>query len=127
MQASTAPHFDDSWEPVAAACEQLGEGGRVEVLDRAATQRRCASPLFRGAAFYGVGATVQPARLAAGLRDRLLGIGVEIHEDTTVRSLTEQGGGVSRRPTAERSGRPRRSSAPGGRCCGSGRSAARSR
>ena len=94
MQASTAPHFDDSWEPVSAACEQLGEGGRVEVLDRAATQRRCASPLFRGAAFYSVGATVQPARLAAGLRDRLLGIGVEIHEDTTVRSLTEQGGGV---------------------------------
>ena len=104
MQASTAPHFDDTWEPVAAACEQLGEGGRVEVLDRAATQRRCASPLFRGAAFYRVGATVQPARLAAGLRERLLGTGVEIHEDTPVRSLTEQGRRRDRdRPTAERS------------------------
>jgi glycine/D-amino acid oxidase-like deaminating enzyme len=94
LQASTAPHFDGSWEPVATACEELGEGGRVEVLDRASMQRRCGSPLFRGGAFYRVGATVQPARLAAGLRDRLLAIGVEIHEDTAVHSLTEQGGGV---------------------------------
>ena len=41
---------------------------------------RCASPAFRGGAFYPTSATVQPARLALGLRERLLARGVEIYE-----------------------------------------------
>lgn len=92
LQASTATHFDHSWDPVVAACEELGEHGRVEVLDREATLDRCASPLFREAAFYPIAATVQPARLAAGLRERVLELGVEIYENTTVQSLTEHDG-----------------------------------
>ena len=58
------------------------------------TQARCASPLFRAGAFYQAGATVQPARLAAGLRERLLEAGVEIHEHTTVAVAHREGGGV---------------------------------
>ena len=38
LQASTAPHFDDAWAPVADACEELGEEGRIEILDRERTQ-----------------------------------------------------------------------------------------
>ncbi|MCL4286422.1 MAG: FAD-dependent oxidoreductase, partial [Thermoleophilia bacterium] len=94
LQASTAPHFDGAWDPVAAACSELGEEGRIEVLDRAAVRARCDSPLFRCGAFYPMGATVQPARLAAGLRDRVLAAGVEIHEHTRVDSLSERDGGV---------------------------------
>ncbi len=94
LQASTAPHFDDTWGPVAAACEELGERGRIEVLDREATLGRCASPLFRGAAYYPIAATVQPARLAAGLRNRVIEAGVEIYENTMVDSLTEHDGVV---------------------------------
>ena len=79
-----SPHFDRTWEPVAAACEELGERGTVEVArprghPRPAAPRRCsaAAPSTRSAA------TVQPARLADGLRERLLEAGVEIHEGTT--------------------------------------------
>jgi len=94
LQASTAPHFDDAWEPVVEACAELGEEGRIEVLDGAETRRRCDSPLFRESAFYPMGATVQPARLAAGLRARVLESGVEVHEHTPVDSITERGGTV---------------------------------
>ncbi|HET6831095.1 MAG TPA: FAD-dependent oxidoreductase [Solirubrobacterales bacterium] len=95
LQTSTAPHFDGAWDPVVAACAELGEEGRVELLDREAVRARCASPLFRCAAFYPMGATVHPARLAAGLRDRVRAAGVEIHEHTRVDSLRDRDGEVA--------------------------------
>ncbi|MCB0865768.1 MAG: FAD-dependent oxidoreductase [Solirubrobacterales bacterium] len=94
LQASTAPHFDSTWSAIVSSCEELGAEGRVEELDREATAARCASPLFRCAAYYPQGATVQPARLADGLRRRLLDAGVVIHERSAVRSVTEKGGEV---------------------------------
>jgi glycine/D-amino acid oxidase-like deaminating enzyme len=94
LQVSTAPHFDDAWGPVVAACDELGERGRIEVLDSAETRGRCDSPVFRTGAFYPMGATVQPARLAAGLRSRVIDAGVEIHEHTRVDSVDERGGSV---------------------------------
>ncbi|MFN8151639.1 MAG: FAD-dependent oxidoreductase [Solirubrobacterales bacterium] len=94
LQASTAPHFDSTWSAIVSSCEELGEGSRVEELDREATAARCASPLFRASAYYSQGATVQPARLAEGLRRRLLEAGVAIHEHSLVRSVTEKGGEV---------------------------------
>ncbi len=94
LQASTSPRFDGTWEAIAEACGALGAESMVEELDRDGIAARCASPLFRKAAFYPEAATVQPARLAAGLRDRLLAAGVVIHELTPVRSVTERGGEV---------------------------------
>ena len=41
-----------------------------------------------------MGASVQPARLAAGLRARVLEAGVEIHEHTPVDSLADRDGEV---------------------------------
>jgi glycine/D-amino acid oxidase-like deaminating enzyme len=94
LQASTAPPFDHAWEPAADACSELGKSERIVVLDRDGIRARCDSPLFRSAAFYPVAATVQPARLAAGLRDRVVKAGVEVHEHTRVDAVSDSDDGV---------------------------------
>ena len=66
-------------------------GGRVEPvrsLSHDEVAARCASPAFRAGAFYPEAATVQPARLALGLRQRLLAAGVEIYEHSPVLPLS---------------------------------------
>lgn len=66
-------------------------GGRAEPvrpLSPDEVAARCASPAFRGGAFYPDAATVQPARLALGLRRRLIEAGVEIYERSPVQRLT---------------------------------------
>ncbi|MEX2448089.1 MAG: FAD-dependent oxidoreductase [Solirubrobacterales bacterium] len=88
LQVSTAPAHDGAWEQAHVACAALGEGDAIQPLDPAAVAARCASPAFRGGAFYPDAATVQPARLAFGLRERLRGAGVEIYERSPVRRLS---------------------------------------
>jgi glycine/D-amino acid oxidase-like deaminating enzyme len=102
LQVSTAPTQDGVWDQAVAACRELEEGsaaraaagatgkgasGVVQPLSADEVAARCASPAFRGGAFYPDAATVQPARLALGLRERLLAAGVEIHEHSPVRRL----------------------------------------
>jgi glycine/D-amino acid oxidase-like deaminating enzyme len=87
LQVSTAPAHDGSWEEAVAACRELGKGGVVQPLDRDGVAARCASPAFRDGAIYPDSATVQPARLALGLRERLLAAGVEVFERSPVRRL----------------------------------------
>jgi glycine/D-amino acid oxidase-like deaminating enzyme len=60
-------------------------------LTQAEARARCDSPLFRDGAFYPGAATVQPARLAKGLRQRLLDRGVGIFERSRVRRLRVDG------------------------------------
>lgn len=86
LQVSTAAAQDRIWDEPAAACGELGEDC-VQPLAPAEVAARCASPAFRGGAFYPDAATVQPARLAFGLRERLLANGVEIYEHSPVRRL----------------------------------------
>ena len=88
LQVSTAPAHDGSWGEPVAACRELGEGEAVEPLDAAGVAARCASPAFRGGAFYPDAATVQPARLALGLRQRLREAGVDVYERSPVRRLS---------------------------------------
>jgi glycine/D-amino acid oxidase-like deaminating enzyme len=88
LQVSTAPAHDGVWDEAVAACRELGEAKAAQPLDPAGVAVRCASPAFRGGAFYPDSATVQPARLALGLRERLLAAGVEIHEHSPVRRLS---------------------------------------
>ncbi len=88
LQVSTAAAHDGVWDEAVAACRELGQGNLVQVLDPDETAERCASPAFRGAAFYADAATVQPARLALGLRERLLAAGVEIYEHSPARRLS---------------------------------------
>jgi glycine/D-amino acid oxidase-like deaminating enzyme len=87
LQVSTAPAHDGSWEGTVSACRELGEPGAARPLDPAGVAARCASPAFRAGAFYPDAATVQPARLALGLRARLREAGVEIYERSPVRRL----------------------------------------
>jgi glycine/D-amino acid oxidase-like deaminating enzyme len=87
LQVSTAPAHDGAWEEALAACRELGEADAVQPLDADAVALRCASPAFRGGALYPDAATVQPARLALGLRERLARAGVEIYERSPVRRL----------------------------------------
>ena len=91
LQASTSARFDGTWDPAVKACEAVGATGNVEVLDRAGVAARCQAPLFRSAAFYPTAATVQPARLADGLRSRLLAAGVEIRELSPVEKIERRG------------------------------------
>jgi glycine/D-amino acid oxidase-like deaminating enzyme len=87
LQVSTAPAHDGIWNEAVTACRCRGEGAAIEPLSAAEVAARCASPAFRGGALYADAATVQPARLALGLRDRLRGAGVEIYEHSAVRAL----------------------------------------
>jgi len=64
LQVSAAPAQDGAWEETLAACRELGAIDAVQPLDPGAVAARCASPAFRGGAFYPDAATVQPARLA---------------------------------------------------------------
>jgi glycine/D-amino acid oxidase-like deaminating enzyme len=70
---STAPAQD-------GVCADAVDGEHVLALDAAAVRARCASPQFRGGVFVACGANVHPARLAFGLRERLLSRGAAIHE-----------------------------------------------
>ncbi len=94
LQVSAAPAQDGAWEETLAACRELGAIDAVQPLDSAAVAARCASPAFRGGAFYPDAATVQPARLALGLRERLVAAGVAICEHSPVRRLHDGPGGV---------------------------------
>jgi glycine/D-amino acid oxidase-like deaminating enzyme len=97
LQVSTAPAHDGIWDEALAACRELGEGDAAQPLSCAGVAERCASPAFRAGAFYPDAATVQPARLALGLRDRLRQAGVEIYERSPVRRLLDSASGCEAR------------------------------
>jgi glycine/D-amino acid oxidase-like deaminating enzyme len=94
LQVSTAPAHDDAWDETLAACRELGASEACRPLERDAVRARCASPLFRGGAFYPGAATVHPARLVRGLRQRLRERDVVIFERSAVRRVTSSANGV---------------------------------
>jgi glycine/D-amino acid oxidase-like deaminating enzyme len=87
MQVSTAPAHDSVWIEALETCRELGAGDAVQPLDESEVAARCASPAFRSGVLYPGAATVQPARLALGLRERLRVQGVELYESSPVRIL----------------------------------------
>src|ERR1700709_431836 len=87
MRVCTAEGHDHVWVEALAACRELGVDDAFEALSPAQVAERCASPVFRGGVFYPRAATVQPARLAFGLRERVRELEVEICEDSSVRKL----------------------------------------
>jgi glycine/D-amino acid oxidase-like deaminating enzyme len=94
VQVSTAPAHDGSWWRALDACRELGVPEMLQPLSEAEVAARCKSPAFRAGVVSPTSATVQPARLALGLRHALLAAGVEIFEASTVRSFRERAGGV---------------------------------
>ncbi|MGH3136973.1 MAG: NAD(P)/FAD-dependent oxidoreductase [Gaiellaceae bacterium] len=89
--ATTASQFG-SWDGIVDAAAALGAPEEVVSVSADEVRARCASPLFLGGALYRLNATVQPARLALGLRAKLLERGVRIHERTEVTRLKRDGG-----------------------------------
>ncbi len=73
------------------SCSALDAASEIVSLTAAEARAVCDSPLFLGGASHRLNATVQPARLALGLRRRLLERGVRIHERTEVTRLHGDG------------------------------------
>jgi len=94
VMVSTAPAQDGAWREIVAAHAALGDAGGVRELTREEVRARCDSPIFRGGALAQGSATVDPARLALGLRARLVERGVTIHERSRVVALRERPGEV---------------------------------
>ena len=94
LQISTAPGWDGQWDEAVTACRELGASEAAIALDPAEVAARCRSPLFRAGAFYPGAATVQPARLARGLRERLRARGVAVFERSPVTKVRRDGAGV---------------------------------
>jgi len=76
---------DGGWRPATDLADRLGVGDRYVELSPQEVGARCHSPAFRGGVLMPDGATVQPARLARGLRRVLLDRGVRIFEGSPVR------------------------------------------
>jgi len=82
---------DSSQDAVVDRILAASDREHVVPLDAAGVRARCDSPRFRRGLFVDDDATVQPARLALGLRRRLLERGVTIHERSRVRALRVTG------------------------------------
>ena len=91
---STAQAFDEVGGRAARAAAALGAPDRVVELSAKEVRARCASPVFRGGVFVPDFATLQPARLALGLRRRLVDRGALVFERSRVRALRGRSGGV---------------------------------
>ncbi len=91
-----APHLVVSCAPAQdGASVGAVDGENVVALTAEQTRAICDSPVFRGGVATRSGATVQPARLAFGLRERLLARGVRIFEGSRVTALhVDRAGGV---------------------------------
>jgi glycine/D-amino acid oxidase-like deaminating enzyme len=100
LQVSTAAAHDTIWAAALSACRELGVADVVQSLSAHEVAERCASPAFRDGAFYPASATVQPARLALGLRERLRARGVDLFESSPVRALHDAPDGVEARTAA---------------------------
>ena len=96
LRVATTESQVGTWEDEVRAAAALGAPEEVVSASADDVRARCASPLFRGGALYRLNATVHPARLALGLREKLLERGVRIHERTAVTRLGREGGAEAR-------------------------------
>ncbi len=89
LVVSTAPAQDEVGQAAVRAAAELGVADRVVALTPEEVRARCASPIFRRATWMPAGCTVQPARLALGLRARLLERGARVFEGTRVQRVVD--------------------------------------
>jgi glycine/D-amino acid oxidase-like deaminating enzyme len=94
LVVSTSPAQDHAGDGLLELAADLGVADRYRPLSATEAQARCASPGFRGGLHVASDASVQPARLARGLRRVLLERGVTIHEGSTVTGIRADGPGV---------------------------------
>jgi glycine/D-amino acid oxidase-like deaminating enzyme len=84
LGVASSPAQSGEWADLVITAERLGVGEDFRVLSPAELREQVDSPVFHGGISTKHGATVQPARLARGLRRVLLERGVRIHEETPV-------------------------------------------
>ena len=91
LNVSTAPAWDGTWESNLEAMRSAGVTEGPRELTTPEVQAICASPAFRGGVHYGAAATVQPARLAFGIRDANRDLGVELFESSPAVRIEDNG------------------------------------
>jgi glycine/D-amino acid oxidase-like deaminating enzyme len=84
LELSAAPAQDGAWSSSVELARRLGAADECVELSPEEVRARCNSPVHRGGAFMRGGATVQPARLARGLRRVLIERDVRIFEGSPV-------------------------------------------
>jgi len=89
LEIATSPLQDGAWAETLAALRELGETEEAQALTSAQVAKHCRSPVFRGGLRLASAATVQPARLAFALRERLLERGVRLFENTRVHRVED--------------------------------------
>ena len=92
MIISCDPAHDGSWGGLLDAADRAGLPDHFRPMGADQIGRRCKSEVFREGLFAANVATVDPARLALGLRAELLRRGVRIYESTAARSITADQG-----------------------------------
>jgi len=93
IEISTAAAQDGAWREEVDGLRRLGHGEEMTELTPPQIQEVCRSPAFRAGASQRTAATVQPARLAFGLRAALLARGVAVHERSPVTAIEQRGAG----------------------------------
>jgi glycine/D-amino acid oxidase-like deaminating enzyme len=78
--AASSDSQSGAWADQIIAAERLGLSEHFEVLSAPQMRARIDSPTFRGGVFTDLGATVQPARLARGMRRVAIERGIRIFE-----------------------------------------------
>ena len=84
LAVTTNARQEGRWATTIDAAARLGAADRFEILSPEQVRTRCDSPQFGGGMLLADAATIQPARLARGLRRVLLDRGVRIFESTPV-------------------------------------------
>lgn len=85
LGVATSAAQEGAWRETLDVATSLGVAeGRFEELDPHAAAQRCRSPVFRDGVLTPKAATVQPARLARGLRRAVLERGIRVFEETPI-------------------------------------------
>jgi glycine/D-amino acid oxidase-like deaminating enzyme len=84
LAVASNPFQEGLWSGATERAKRFGVGDDVMELSAERVAEICRSPVFGGGLFDREAATVQPARLARGLRRVLIERGVRIHEDSPV-------------------------------------------
>jgi len=93
--ATSAAQLGSSDDAI-AACAAVGAPDEIRPISADELETRCAAG-FHGGAIVRLSATVQPARLALGLRDAVVRAGVRLHEHTSARRIPSAGAVVTER------------------------------
>ncbi|MFC9458404.1 NAD(P)/FAD-dependent oxidoreductase [Streptomyces sp. NPDC056983] len=96
LDVATEPHQVTELQEFHRELTEAGLAGGTELLDADATREQVDSPTFLGALYDGRGvAMLHPAKLAWGLKQACLDLGVRIHEHTPALELSSSGAGTA--------------------------------